>query len=491
MRLHTLRRYGRTITAAALLAAAVGAFLWSGGCTNDPFDPDSVPNHRPVASFYVTPQPGDTLSATSYYRRTFHWSGSDQDGFIESYHVSIQTDADVEAPWAVTTRTDTTITFTTDNQGRAFARLHVACRDDRGAMSDTLTQDVPLRNFPPVINFPADYDTTFWSYNAASFRFFALDLDGNETLSDTVIYYLDTADTTLSPVDVSDPAADPLVRPVKLAIESLDSGLFEIGVRGLVDAGRRTLTVIVADEADARPRFTWSWDVLPKIGDVLLVDDFAGDHDLTSFHAAMDSIFPAGWSLYDMEGGLPDRSWVLLETFREFKAVFWYSGSAVSENMGRSVDMLVEYLDPTDPAAAEGRLLLASKEIVGNKDVIPPWFQQYHLGINPNTSGKLLYMDRGKTIEDPRRRLPDMRTPSGASDPQCAFRVLKAKYPGKVIYEIDDRVNRDPAVGIMVQASDPSRAKVVTLCLQMENLQMPTMIDGLRAIFTLELGVIE
>ena len=62
------------------------------------------------------------------------------------------------APWDTTTRTDTTMTFATDDEGNAEATFYLACRDDRGALSDTLVQFMPLRNFPPAVNFQSDFD---------------------------------------------------------------------------------------------------------------------------------------------------------------------------------------------------------------------------------------------------------------------------------------------------------------------------------------------
>ena len=205
----------------ALLAAAAGAGF--AGCTNDPFDPESVANHKPVARIFISPTEVDSLSPTSYYHRTFYWSGSDADGFVVEFYVTLETPAGVPAPWIATTRTDTTMTFTTDDEGHAEVMLRVACRDDRGALSDTVSQYIPLRNFPPVVNFEADFDTVRWSYGAAAFRFFTLDLDGNETLEPDYRYKLDTADTTIVR-DYGTAGADPALCWVRQSFASALSG---------------------------------------------------------------------------------------------------------------------------------------------------------------------------------------------------------------------------------------------------------------------------
>ena len=53
------------------------------------------------------------LNPTSYFNRTFRWSGTDVDGWVVEYHLSIRTDSAVPAPWDTTARTDTTMSFVT------------------------------------------------------------------------------------------------------------------------------------------------------------------------------------------------------------------------------------------------------------------------------------------------------------------------------------------------------------------------------------------
>jgi hypothetical protein len=155
------RRIARHLPALAALVSAglLGGAAWLAGCAgNDPFDPESVPNAPPVARIFVEPgEPGGELNPTTYYRARFRWSGTDRDGWVTEYYVSVRTDADVPAPWDTTTRTDTTLTFVTDDEGRAEATLYVVCRDDRGALSDTVSQYFPVRNSPPEVAFQADF----------------------------------------------------------------------------------------------------------------------------------------------------------------------------------------------------------------------------------------------------------------------------------------------------------------------------------------------
>ena len=75
----------RTIIAMPVAIAMLATVLSWSGCTNDPFDPESVPNSPPVARIFITTAPGNDLNPTSYYERTFHWSGSDPDGSVVAY----------------------------------------------------------------------------------------------------------------------------------------------------------------------------------------------------------------------------------------------------------------------------------------------------------------------------------------------------------------------------------------------------------------------
>jgi len=487
-----------------ILLAAVAALAAYLGCTNDPFNPDELPNSPPIASVFIGAPDGSELNPTSYYSRTFHWSGSDVDGFVEEFYVSIETEAGVDAPWVTTTETDTSMTFTTDDEGLAQALIRVACRDDRGAVSDTVSQFIPLKNFPPVINFVTDYDTLFWSYSSANFRFFAMDLDGNVTMSDSVTYYLDTADTLLAPVDRNDPDADPAVRPVRLPIEDQNDGLFEIEFHGDAPPGDRTLNVLVGDEADAVTRFTWEWEVRPVMSRVLLVDDFIGNYDKATHYAAMDSIFgPEQWSLYNLESASTDRRWVFTETMRQFDCVFWYTGTSSSAVLAYMAAQVQDYLEPAEADVAAGRILLISKSLVGGGGTVPPSLIRDSLGVNTTPSPPAFYIPVNKTVrkfdtdawvwddEDNPWDIVAMhpKTSVGGSvgllpmaGSEAVYRLEYNRYSQRPPYE--------PLVGIRTpDRQTEGTARAVTLALQLEHMRMDDVVRELRYLLGEELGV--
>ncbi|MBT3316716.1 hypothetical protein HN388_01915 [bacterium] len=474
------------------LTALVVFGLWIFvGCTNDPFDPLSVENSAPVVQFYVT---ADSLNSTSYFQRTFYWSGTDEDGFVEEYFVSISTEEGVEAPWTATLNTDTTMTFATDFNGEAFAYFQLVCRDNRGALSDTVRQHIPLRNFPPIINFESDYDTLQWSYGSTNFRFFALDLDGNVTMDDSIVFWLDTADSTLASIDIDDPLADPSIRPVRKQIDNLEEGLFEIGLHGIPNPGQRTVTVSIGDEANAETRFYWSWEVLPAVGPVLLVDDFLGNTDVLTYHAHMDSIFGVeGWSLYDMAQGLPDRIWILTETFQQFEALFWYTGSSTSENIGPASGAIELYLHPED-GSDPGRLLVASKSIIGGSSSLPQGLIQDILGINRTPTQPAFFIPQDKTAFSLHPGLPDLVPTNNVSGGVG----LAAMNGAEELYQMEyyqfwspqRRPPYEPFVSVRIPHTniDPV-ASAVTISLQLEYFEFQQVNDFIRGVFASELGV--
>ena len=399
-----MRRLGFIFLFAAL--AVAGLSWWLAGCaSNDPFDPASVANQPPTIRFFVGPvEPGADLNATSYFQRHFTWSGTDPDGWITEYHVSIREHSEEPAPWLTTTRTDTTMTFITGEDGTSEATFLLACRDNRGAVSDTLVQFVPLRNFPPVVNFQSDFeplvnlqrefvtvgeavvDTLYWNWGACNFRLFALDLDGARTMDDYFTWTIAEGDPQLV-VDYDDPSADPNTAWIRQPFPDLASEVreFEILVKD-AQPGHRTLRVQVKDEAAGEAEFTYDWEVRAPRGQVLYIFDNTSSLGRAFYQGFFNDTFGAdGWDSYNFWFGFPDRPYVLLETLRQFDLVIWTDGGSNSNVLITSAQrdgVLQQYVQGAG-GAAPGKFMLITRAIAGSSSRLPQYFLQTVLGISP------------------------------------------------------------------------------------------------------------
>jgi hypothetical protein len=510
--------------ARASLAGGFVAFLgaiavlgWS-GCTNDVFDPTTVPNQPPSVRFFIAP--GDTdggLNPTSYNRRTFSWSGSDQDGTVVAYYVSVRPQRNVPASWIETTHTDTTMTFTTDDLGHAEATFYLVCRDNLGALSDTVVQYVPLRNFPPAINFQSDFepfanlqreivyeggapvDTVYWNWGAMSARLFAFDPDGGETMS-TVYRY-----TVAEPVpdcvrQVDDPAADPEVCWVEVPFASpADIQEFEVVLAGLAP-GQRTLTVSVSDEAAAETRFTYSWEVRPPRGRVLLVPDNYGSLVNNLYRPFLDEFLgPDGYDVYDFWYGYPDNPAVLLASLRQFEVVLWLGGGSTSSILARAAmrdGVLEQYLAPVDGSEA-GRMMIVSRALTGGGSTLPNYFRQTILGVGVSASPPNELVPEasavGAVASGSVAWLPDLTLES-----RSARGVgLTLQNGTDVLYRFDpctrcfgNRPPWDPIIAFRRPARAQSTlARIVGFSFDLEYMERTATLAALEAIMTQELGV--
>ena len=344
----------------SLIAVAVLAAF--AGCTNDPFDPESLGNKPPVARISVDHV--ETIAPTSYTDARFAWSGSDADGFVVGFWVAISID-DTDPDWLFTTDNDTTATYQTRADGSVVPTLHVVAVDDRGAPSDTARVQFPLVNSPPVVEYQEEFVPPTQSFRAIDLDFFTFDIDGDETLLDHVHYRYEGSDPDLF-FDADDSLADPTEgwvraprprRGFRLRLRDVPPGEPALG-------DEQTVYMRVADDAGAATVFTHTWRVPPVRGSVLLVDDddsvsdsrdaFFGDAARAHFGDAFNTIEATNLR------GEPE---VFQATFEPFETIIWYvkrQGSRV--NLENSREALTTFLssdrDPDTPGVQAGQLYL-------------------------------------------------------------------------------------------------------------------------------------
>jgi len=289
------------------------------------------------------------------------------------------------------TSADTTMTFSPDpSSGEASATFLLACRDNRGAYSDTIVQYFPMQNHTPVVDFQPDFeplanmqreyvfegeavvDTVYWNWGASNFRFFAYDLDGLATMDNFYRYTFVDGGNPDQTWDIDDPDADPEQGWVRVPFEAAtESYEFEIFVSDL-EPGERTLTVSVQDEANGDPRFQYSWIVREPKNSVLYIPDNTSSVGRAMYGALLDGLFGEGnWDQYDFVFGFPDKPFVLLENIRHFDLVLWTDGGTTSSvmNIASTRDgVLHQYVIPQDDSVPPGRLMLISKTVIKSKN---------------------------------------------------------------------------------------------------------------------------
>jgi hypothetical protein len=359
--------------------------------TNEDFDPDNLPNSRPVARVSVTND--STLAATSYNQATFHWSGTDQDGFVTGFHVAIRLDGQGSPPWVFTTADESTATYSTDGNGEATPTLLVVAEDNNGALSDTASTRFPLVNFPPEVEFVRDFVPLSQSFGAASFELLGFDRDGDETLDPFVDYRFAGSDSTVVQLE-GDPGADPALGWVRL---DRSPTRFSLLLRGIPEGDpnngfEQTLYIRLMDEAGAGTVLAHRWQNFEARGEVLLIDDNSNPSQTSRdqfYTDALTAHLGDQFSTWDIAGGLPDRDEDLWLTLSQFRAVVWYTSTGPSENLRRAEGILRQFvstdLDDATPGDQYGRLLLENQAVAGSRSNLSSTFRAQVLGVGNNS----------------------------------------------------------------------------------------------------------
>jgi hypothetical protein len=524
----TTRRMAANVeTRRALLGTAflVGTVALLLGCAaNDPFDPESVENHRPTVGMFVAPPDTGTFPPTSYFRRTFSWHGSDQDGWVTEFDLSIRLEQGTEAPWETTTKTDTSMTFVTDDNGEAEATFYVVARDNRGALSDTLIQFFPLRNFPPDIFFDPEFeplvnlqrevvdngtaeaDTVFWNWGFSNFKLVASDRDGVSTMDQFYRY-------TFADVEPTEtyPQGDPLADPETTWVEApfINAGDPTTGFRNFeIDAvdvavGLRTLTVSIKDEGGSDARFTYSWDVRAPRSNILYIRDNSSSIGRQCYTEFMDGRFGAGdWDTYDFWMGYPDRHTTLTAVMRKYDAVLWTDGGVISDILNKASERggALEAYVFGGGGQASGKLMMISSVVAGtNSGRLGPNFRFQALGVQQSGAPvSTLTMQAGRQALGEMPGLMPM-TSNVSSGRGIGLQVyLNAGVPvSEVLYRMEEcircynsRPPFDPVVAVRSPVrSESALARTITISTQLELFNRAEVLAALNHLFDVELGV--
>ncbi len=116
------------------------------------------------------------------------WFGTDKDGYVVGYEISLDNES-----WHFTTSTDSTFRFSispgSDTTDQNFWVRAVDNEDARDP--DPAFLRIPLRNTPPEASFDKDVGPDDTAFIAATFRWRASDLDGDETIESVQMKFND------------------------------------------------------------------------------------------------------------------------------------------------------------------------------------------------------------------------------------------------------------------------------------------------------------
>lgn len=152
----------------------VAAVLCLAGCMRGDLEENRPPSTR-IALESINRTGENRLNSNVH----LSWFGTDKDGFVVGYEISLDNES-----WSFTTSTDSVFRFsispgsdTTDQNFWVRAIDNEDARDPEPAFLR-----IPLRNTPPVASFDNEVGPRDTAFVAATFRWRATDLDGDETI---------------------------------------------------------------------------------------------------------------------------------------------------------------------------------------------------------------------------------------------------------------------------------------------------------------------
>jgi hypothetical protein len=234
------------------------------------------------------------------------WYGTDPDGYVVGYELSIN-----EGDWFFTEKQDSVFQFNLQDASDTSDILFQVRAIDNEDLKDPSPARliVPIRNSPPVASFQEvvlPLDTTHLVY---TFRYNALDPDGNETLRKSFIrvndgdwYQVPLQERMISIV------------PEKPKENGVGDGLVYLGVntnpetlriKGLINNGENIFQVKVEDVAGAQSDIdsTPVIFIKPQIGDLLVISG-QPVHVTQSYQNIINQVYPsADYIYYQLNNG--------------------------------------------------------------------------------------------------------------------------------------------------------------------------------------------
>lgn len=272
---------------------------------------EPVPNQPPETYLFV-----ERIDIPVGGKQVFHWYGNDVDGEVVGFYVAVDDTTNKD----YTTERSDTFYF---SAGDSIAP-HLFCVwavDNENAIDPTpACIDFLVRNTPPTLNFVGGTLPPDTTLPVSTFYLEFHDDDGDETIMG-VEYRLDYESSWHR---ILKDSITGLV-PSEITLDSIQSG-------------SRTVFFRVFDEVGAySDSISYSWTVIPVVGDILLVDD-AGLYDGDVYIQGIGGRQFTYWNLYDNPLNSPkDRNYVINSL--GFRTIIWFT-----DNRRTYLDRYFSYL---------------------------------------------------------------------------------------------------------------------------------------------------
>ena len=343
------------------------------------------------------------LQTTMSSRQTLHWWGEDPDGDVIGYYFRWNTQND----WVATTAEDSTFIVPIRRDSYLFSFSVWAIDNDSLVDPTPATLVLPIKNTPPVVAFRYrsnpivnNPQVVYRTYPTRTFVWDASDADGRETV-DSIYCALDDT-TNWNALDAKAYSSITLAdQSTPYALEGITSGslfftdlsdtthIFYLKAKDI--AGAESPVIQFPDTLDESTPNTWQ--VIPVVGDVLLVDDFVDDHRnnfaLKWYQSILDTIPGVGagnYSVWKIGEELPYSGTDVLATLAYFKYIVWFAAISGTETYDEAGNAIYRFLQ------SGGHLWINVTEL---SDTTLVWFP-FDSRIRVNPSGRFF---PGKRIE--------------------------------------------------------------------------------------------
>ncbi len=300
---------------------------------------------------YLWLMPDDTLRTTTS-RQHIHWWGDDPDGFVVRYEWSFDA-----ANWTWTERNDSVFTFSMQQPDTVY-NFYVRAVDNIGERDpDPAHLRIPVKNSPPSVEFIEGSDVPDTTFPVATFVWSGTDPDGDDTIEH---YYWALND--ISEWNEISGGSSSITLYEEDGLRINETNVFYL--KAIDNAGAYSSTAIMPgnpapDNPDRAGDSEAFWYVREAVGDILFINDYGGTEGnlaLSLYRSVLDTLeggrFLENSQLNIRRGRTGQQRGelvpalinpTLIETFRLFDVVVWFTDDSPSAGIAQS--SLPGYMD--------------------------------------------------------------------------------------------------------------------------------------------------